>query len=226
VILRTAKGLHDAGVSLQQIRKVLDSLQGQLGEGEGLSSLTIYASGKRVVVWDGRSRWQPDSGQFLLNFDTQQLGKPTTFPRRPRGQQPSQAETALAWFERGRRLEDESLDEARRAYQEAIHLRPSFIEAHLNLGFLHHHDGNLKDAEACYRRALQYDPTFALAHFNLAVALEDQRNNSGAIAAYEAALNADPTFRDAHGNVAQLYEQLGRRRDALRHYAAAKRLKD
>ena len=225
VILRTAKGLHDAGVSMRQIRKVLGSLQRQLGEGEALSGLTIYASGKRVVVWDGRSRWQPHSGQFLLNFDTQQLGRPTTFPRRPRGQ-PSQAETALAWFERGSRLEDESLEEARRAYREAIHLRPSFIEAHLNLGLLHHHDGKLKDAEACYRRALHYDPTFALAHFNLAVVLEDQHDTSGAIAAYEAALSADSTFRDAHGNLAQLYEQLGRRRDALRHYAAAKRLKD
>src|SRR6185503_2788368 len=107
VILRTAKGLHDAGVSLQQIRKVLDSLQGQLGEGEGLSSLTIYASGKRVVDCDSSARWQPDAQQFPLNLDTQQLGKATTFPRRPRRQQPSQAETALAWFDRGRRLEDE-----------------------------------------------------------------------------------------------------------------------
>ena len=58
------------GVSMQQIRKVLNSLQRQLGEGEVLSSLKIYASGKRVVVWGGRSRWQPDSGQFLLNFET------------------------------------------------------------------------------------------------------------------------------------------------------------
>ena len=70
VVLRTAQGFHNAGVLMQQIRKVLNSLQRQLGEGEVLSSLKIYASGKRVVVWGGRSRWQPDSGQFLLNFET------------------------------------------------------------------------------------------------------------------------------------------------------------
>lgn len=84
VILRTAKGLHDAGVSMRQIRKVLDSLQRQMGDGEVISGLKIYASGKRVIAWDGRSHWQPDSGQFLLNFDTKQLGKPTTLTRRPR----------------------------------------------------------------------------------------------------------------------------------------------
>jgi tetratricopeptide (TPR) repeat protein len=208
---------------MRQIRKVLDSLQRQLGDGEVLSSLKIYASGKRVIVWDGRSHWQPDSGQFLLNFETKQIGRPTMRMRRPRVK-PSSAETALAWFERGTRLQDESLEEARRAYLEAIRLRPTFVEAHLNLGLLHHNDGKLEEAEACYRRALQYGPALALAHFNLAVVLEDQHHKSGAMAAYEEALRSDPTFRDAHWNLAQLYERLGRRRDAVRHYAAAKRL--
>ena len=41
-----------------------------------MSSLKIYASGKRVVVWDGLAHWQPNSGQFLLNFDTKQTLKP------------------------------------------------------------------------------------------------------------------------------------------------------
>ena len=226
VILRTAKGLHDAGVSMRQIRKVLDSLQRQLGEGEVLSSLKIYASGKRVIVWDGRSRWQPESGQFLLNFETRQIGKATKQIRRHRRVQPSKAEAALAWFDRAMSLQDESPEEARRAYQEAIRLRPTFVEAHLNLGLLHHHDGKLKEAEVCYRRAVRYGPALALAHFNLAVVLEDQNNKREAIAAYKEALKSDPRFREAHGNLAQLYEQLGRDRDAVRHYAAAKRLTD
>jgi len=130
VILRTAKGLHEAGVSMRQIRKVLNSLQQQLGEGEALSSLNIYASGKRVVVWDGRSHWQPDSGQFLLNFETTQLATPTTRIRRRPRVQPSHAEAALTWFERAMELQDESPEEARRAYREAIRLRPAFVEAH------------------------------------------------------------------------------------------------
>ncbi|HKP00758.1 MAG TPA: tetratricopeptide repeat protein, partial [Nitrospiraceae bacterium] len=224
VILRTAKGLHAAGVSMRQIRKVLDSLQRQLGEGEALSSLNIYAAGKHVVVWDGMSHWQPDSGQFLLNFETTQLAKPIKHIRRRPRVQPSNAEAALTWFGRAMELQDESPEAARRAYHEAICLQPTFIEAHLNLGLLYHDDGNLKDAEACYRRAVHYGPALALAHFNLAVVLEDQDDKDGAITAYKEALKSDPTFREAHANLAQLYERLGRRRDAFRHYAAARRL--
>jgi tetratricopeptide (TPR) repeat protein len=221
VVLRTAKGLQEAGVSVRQIRKVLDSLQQQLGEGEVLSSVKIYASGKRVVVWDGQSHWQPDSGQFLLNFEATPIHSLRKFAKRPRA---DPFESARAWYERGMRLQDDSSAEARRAYQEAIRLQPTLIEAHVNLGLLHHNQGNLKQAEACYRRALRHQPDLALAHFNLGVVLEDQGDTRGAVTAYAKALKSAPTFRDAHLNIAQLYEQLGRGRDAVRHYAAAKRL--
>jgi tetratricopeptide (TPR) repeat protein len=190
-----------------------------------MSSLKIYASGKRVVVWDGLSHWQPDSGQFLLNFDTKQILQPARL-KAPRREQPSQAEAALTWFERAKALQTDSRDEARRAYQEAIRCQPAFVEAHINLGLLHHNAGNLKEAETCYRRALQFGPESALAHFNLAVVLEDRQDKSGALAAYAEALRRAPDFREAHCNLAALYEQLGRRRDAIRHYATAKHLGD
>ena len=223
VLLRTAHGLKEGGVSVRRIRTVLLSLQRQLGKDQGMSSLKIYASGKRVVVWDGRSHWQPDSGQFLLNFDTKQILKPVRLKAPPR-EQPSQAQAALGWFERAMALQTDSWDEARRAYQEALRLQPAFVEAHINLGLLHHNTGDFIEAETSYRRALQCGPESPLAHFNLAVVLEDQGDKSGALTAYAEALKRAPNFREAHCNLAQLYEQLGRRLDAIRHYAAAKRL--
>jgi tetratricopeptide (TPR) repeat protein len=225
VLLRTAKGLTEAGVSGRQVRKVLECLQRQLGDGQALTSLKIYASGKRVVVWDGESRWQPDSGQFVLNFDTAQMLPAARFKPR-RGSQPTPSEAAQAWFERAVALQEDSQEEARRAYEEAIRLRPGFVDAHINLGLLNHNAGNLAEAEACYRRALEYDPKLALAYFNLGVVLEDQQKKSGAIAAYVEAVKQAPDFREAHCNLAHLYETLGRQRDAFRHYAAAKRLHD
>lgn len=223
VLLRTAQGLKEGGVSVRRIRTVLLSLQRQLGEDQGMSSLKIYASGKRVVVWDGMSHWQPDSGQFLLNFDTKQIVKPAKL-KVPRRAQPSKAEAALTWFERALALQTDSGDEARRAYQEALRLQPAFVEAHINLGLLHHNAGDFTEAETCYRRALQFGPESALAHFNLAVVLEDRADKSGALTAYAEALKRAPDFREAHCNLAHLYEQLGRRLDAIRHYAAAKRV--
>jgi tetratricopeptide (TPR) repeat protein len=223
VVLRTAKGLTDAGVSVARIRKVLECLERQLGEEAAMSSLKIYASGNRVVVWDGASRWQPDSGQFLLNFETAQILPPRPLSPRTDAARADRA-SAQRWFQRALALEENSPDEARRAYQEAISLQPDFPDAHINLGLLHHNLGHLVEAERCYRRALEFQPTSALAHFNLGVVLEDRQKKSAALSAYQEALKHAPDFLEAHCNLAQLYEKLGRKRDAFRHYAAANRL--
>jgi tetratricopeptide (TPR) repeat protein len=223
VVLRTTKGLTEAGVSVARIRKVLECLERQLGGETSISSLKIYASGKRVVVWDGASRWQPDSGQFLLNFETAQILPPRPMAPRKDPRQ-SDREAAQRWFQRALALEDDSPEEARRAYKEAIRLHPALTEAHINLGLLHHNAGNLTEAEGCYRRALDFEPKLALAHFNLGVVLEDRQRKSAAVVAYQEALKYAPDFLEAHCNLAQLYEKLGRKRDAFRHYAAANRL--
>ena len=225
VVLRTAKGLTDAGVSVARVRKVLECLERQLGEETAISSLKIYASGKRVVVWDGASRWQPDSGQFLLNFDTAKILPPRPLtPRTNRAQ--ADHDSAQRWVQRALAFEEDSPEEARRAYEEAIRINPALTEAHINLGLLHHDLGELIEAERCYRRALAVQPRLALAHFNLGVVLEDREKKSAALKAYQEALKHAPDFLEAHCNLAQLYEKLGRKRDAFRHYAAANRLSE
>jgi tetratricopeptide (TPR) repeat protein len=223
VVLRTAKGLTDAGVSVARIRKVLECLERQLGGETAISSLKIYASGKRVVVWDGASRWQPDSGQFLLNFETAQILPPRPLTRRTTRVQ-GDLDSAQRWFQRALAYEEDSPEEARRAYEEAIRINPALTDAHINLGLLHHDLGQFVEAERCYRRALEFQPSLALAHFNLGVVLEDRGKKSAALKAYQEALKHAPDFLEAHCNLAQLYEKLGRKRDALRHYAAANRL--
>src|SRR5437867_1083716 len=69
LLLKTTKGLIDSGVPARRVARLLSSLRSQLSEDMHLSGLTIYADGRRVVVGDGTARWEPDSGQFLFNFD-------------------------------------------------------------------------------------------------------------------------------------------------------------
>lgn len=223
VVLRTAKGLSEAGVPVRRIRKVLESLQRQLGESRAMSSLQVYASGRAVIVWDGTHRWQPDSGQFLLNFEARPAASPRRLPPRRPSAHKSRRESAILWWRRGVELEHQAPEAACRAYEEAIRLDPSLAEAHVNVGRLYHEAGKLTEAEASYRRAIHHCPELAVACYNLGVVLEDQGRDTDAISAYRQTLQLDSNFRAAHCSLAELYERLGRARDALRHYAAAKR---
>jgi DNA-binding transcriptional MerR regulator len=69
IVLRTAQALADANVPQRRITKSMRDLRRHLPETMPLSGLSIAAEGDRVVVRDGSSRWQAESGQYLLGFD-------------------------------------------------------------------------------------------------------------------------------------------------------------
>jgi tetratricopeptide (TPR) repeat protein len=226
LLLQTGKRLCDAKIPIARIRRILGSLKRQLPDDGALSRVKIYADGHRVVVWDGQARWQPDSGQFLFNFEpalpdaasVRELKQPVKRSRPPSGR------SAEDWMLAAMELETHSPEEARRAYQEALQLEPALVDAHINLGLLFHRDGNLHEAERCYRKAIAYAPEGVLGQFNLAVVLEEAGDRPGAIAAYERVVSLAPSFADAHYHVATLYEAQGHNREAIQHYAAAKKL--
>lgn len=226
LLLQTAKRLCDANIPVARIRRILSSLKRQLPEDSSLSTLKIYADGHRVVVWDGQARWQPDSGQFLFNFEP---ALPETQPVRALNQPvkrtvPSASRSAEQWVVAAMELEEDSPEEARRAYEEALRLEPAMVDAHINLGLLFHRDGKLQEAERCYRKAIAHAPQEVLGHFNLAVVLTDAGNRAGAIKAYKTVVSLAPSFAEAHCNLGTLYEAEGQKAEAIQHYAAAKRL--
>src|SRR5207237_7680000 len=75
LVIKTCKGLREANIPAARIRRILSSLRRQLPEDQELGSITIYADGRRVVVWDGAARWHPDSGQFLFDFEPFQVAR-------------------------------------------------------------------------------------------------------------------------------------------------------
>ncbi len=228
LLLKTTKGLLDARVPLARIRRMVASLKRQLPDDRTLSSLTIYADGRRVVAWDGTARWQPDSGQFLFNFDAQAVASVVNQPDRlpaPALEPPGQpTRTAEQWFNLGCELDAASPEEARHAYHQALELDSALADAHVNLGRLYHEAKQPAQAEAHYRAAARQTPGDPVAHFNLAVLLEELGRTDEAIQAYRCALDADPDFADAHYNLGLLFDALGKRALAMTHLRAARRL--
>ena len=75
LLLRTTRGLLDAGIPPRRVRHVWSSLRRQLDADLPLTSVRILADGDRAVAWHGNASWQPDSGQFLLHFDGADLAE-------------------------------------------------------------------------------------------------------------------------------------------------------
>ena len=73
VLLRTAKGLLDANVSVRKTYRALVKLKAELSQVQSLSSVRIYANGPNVVVRDDNHVWEVETGQAALDFGTQEL---------------------------------------------------------------------------------------------------------------------------------------------------------
>ena len=245
LLLRTTRGLIEAGIPARRVRRVWSSLRRQLADDLPLTSVRILADGERAIAWDENASWQPDSGQFLLDFDAGEIAKRADVPSltvvgstrvriavegdapAPAASEPTAVASTLSaeqWFELACELEDTSPLEARQAYLQSIAADPGLADAHLNLGRLDHEAGELGKAEAHYQRAVQCDPSDPTAHFNLAVLLEDRGRADEAIHAYAQAIARDPGFADAHYNLGLLLESRGDRPEAMRHLMAARRL--
>ncbi len=228
VLLRTAKGLVDAHVAPLRVKRALKKLREQLPEGRPLTAVAISAEGNRVVVRDGRTRWNPESGQALLDFEVRELERKVA-PLAEAAAKKARAQTersADEWFALGCELEIGAPIDALDAYRRAVGLDPTHADAFINLGRMSHEAGDLDEAERCYRCALDARSGDAIAAFNLGLILQTRGRVHEAIAAFEQALIADPQCADAHYNAARLYERLGQETAALRHLRAFKKLTD
>jgi tetratricopeptide (TPR) repeat protein len=220
LVLRAAEALVAARFPSRRVSRALRHLREQLPRGRSLSQVRITAEGERIVVRDGAARWQPESGQTLLDFDASEVARKVAplLRQAARTGRPGLGHLSPDdWCQWGRELEESSPDQAREAYRRALELEASHAGALLNLGRLLHQLGGSEAAEAHYRRALAARPHDDIAAFNLGVALEDQSRDEEAARAYEAALASNPDNADAHFKVAKVYVRLGDKALAVRH---------
>ncbi|HMH17029.1 MAG TPA: tetratricopeptide repeat protein [Burkholderiales bacterium] len=223
IVLRTAQALAASQVPSRRITKSLKELRRRLPDAMPLSGLSIGAVGDRVVVKEGASRWQAESGQYLLAFEGDPAeGSLSVIERNDQ----ATAESAEDWFERGRGLERGAAAAAREAYERAIEADPKHLGAYINLGRLLHESSGLADAERIYRKAITACGGDPLLLFNFGVLLEDMNRKNEAMDAYKKALHGNPRMADCHYNLALLCKELNDPRRAIRHMAQYRKLVD
>jgi tetratricopeptide (TPR) repeat protein len=222
VILRTAGELAEK-VPERRVRRVLRHLREQLPNEKSMSEMRLTADGDHVLVREGDSVWNAESGQEVFDFEVAASAPIAEVPRdfeTPILRNPN----AEDWFELALDLEETSPAEAKVAYARAIALDPHHADAQVNLGRMLHEAGAPLAAEKHYRAALAVEPDHAVAIFNLGVALEDLGQLTEAVRMYEKAIALDADNYDAHYNLAGIYERRGDKAAAVQHLKICKRL--
>ena len=214
LVMRTALQLEDSDVSRRRVNAALRALRERLPDDRPLSSLRILVEDGELIIDDDRARWNPDSGQTLLDFELRDMPEPITLVG---GAHEMTGRDAEAWYDLGCSLETSSPRMARELYRRALEMEPDHVDARINLGRLQHEDGQLEEARRQYERALESVPGHPTAAYNLGVVLEDLGEVDGAIQAYQLAIASDQEMADAFYNLARLYDQAGDRASALRH---------
>ncbi len=223
VAARAAAALLERGATVRQVREALHGARRLAPEAEEpLSELRLSVERNRVVVEQDRLRFDPRTGQALLDFETGDLERETresllTGVVRPMIP-PSDA--AEVWFARASEWDGDPTrwESAVQAYERVVAIDPGYAAAWNNLGLLEHRMGHYGRAGECYRRALEADESCCQAAFNLGSLHEDLGNFVSAIASYRRALEMQPDYADAHFNLAGVLGKTGQNEGAARHW--------
>jgi tetratricopeptide (TPR) repeat protein len=241
VAVKTAKELLDRGLTMQRVRKSLEALRAQLPDvAQPLSQLRVLSDGERLVVIDDGARFEPLSGQLVLDFDVSALaGAAAQIAqlREPSSETASPQETpepiaravavaaepppshAYGAYREGLRLAalPGRADEARAAFERALALDPTLAAAHTNLGLLAHAAGRRDEARAAFERALALDAAQPEARYNLGNLRDEEGDTDGALSEWYQAIALDPDFADAHFNIGATLVEAGAFGPGARH---------
>lgn len=237
LMLRTTHGLLEAGVPTRRVRRLWTSLRRQLADGLPLSSIRIFADGDRAVAWDGQAKWQPDSGQFLLDFGAAEIAArvetgtedaapvsaadenapdaaPEAAPAAPmrlglvEGGRPERAATFTAAATTLETEEDDS-DGATLTAEQWFRIG-SELE-----------DTSPVEARRAYLQALEVDASMADAYLNLGRLDHDAGELGRAEAHYRDAVRCAPGDATSHFNLGVLLEDRSRPDEAVLAYKQA-----
>jgi len=210
LLLRTAEGLVTERLPPRRVRDALKKLRQRLPTERPLTGVQLDSDGDQVVVRDGDTAWQADSGQVLLAFDAPKSGAPDSRDVRSLvdARRASEAETEAA-SQDGLRGPDWGPTVARPGDGSTIApaaADPTTAEARPN-------DGGIVSGGP------EPSPS-ADSFYQLGCSLEDAAPEA-ARSAYQRAISLDPRHTDAHVNLGRLMHESGDLMFAEEHYREA-----
>jgi protein O-mannosyl-transferase len=107
--------------------------------------------------------------------------------------------------------------EAVQEWQEALKIKPDYIEVYFSLAECLASQGNLDDAIAIYHKVLEIKPGTAEAHNNLGNVYRNMGRIDEAIEQYEIALSIKPDLVKAHYSLANILGEKGQIDEAIAH---------
>ncbi len=114
------------------------------------------------------------------------------------------------------------LDKAKKYYERALKLKPTYFEAQNNLGVIYYSQKSYRRAVNSYKKALRLSPDSASVLMNLGTAYFARKNYKEASAMYEKALEIDPNVFEHRGTYGTVLEERTVQERAKFHYYLAK----
>jgi tetratricopeptide (TPR) repeat protein len=114
------------------------------------------------------------------------------------------------------------LDNARKSYELALHLKPDYPEAMNNLGTIYYAKKSFRRAISCYRKALKWAPQSASIYSNLGTAYFARKQYALATETFQTALKLDPDVFEHHSTYGVLLQERSVEERAKFHYYVAK----
>jgi Tfp pilus assembly protein PilF len=117
------------------------------------------------------------------------------------------------------------LDNARKSYEQALRIKPDYMEAQNNLGTIFYAKKSYRRAISAYRKAIRIAPEDVKAasiYSNLGTAYFARKKYQEASDAYQTAMKLDPNVFETHSNFGVMLQERNIEERARFHYYLAK----
>ncbi len=111
--------------------------------------------------------------------------------------------------------------DAASSFQQAIKLKPDYVDAWNNLGWAYTQSGKFPEAVGVFEQLVKFSPKDAQVWSNLGGVQARLGHQADAISAYQMAIQLKPDYADAHFNLGAAYANQGKSEEAVKSFRRA-----